>query len=78
MNRIYKKGKIAWLLTGVLLLVSCGERKATKSVTVEAQQTAGKIRQSWATAYRPLTITLDEMETGAPDIGVYMHLTDGT
>lgn len=54
MTEVYKKGKTVWLLiSSVLLFVSCGERQATKSVTVEAQQTAGKIRQNWTTACRP-------------------------
>ena len=72
---VCRKSKIAWLfLPCVLLLASCGKRQVTKSATVEAQQTAGKIRQGWATACRPLTITSEGMETGLPDIGVYMHL----
>ena len=55
---LYTSSKIAWLfLPCVLLLASCGKRQVTKSATVEAQQTAGKIRQGWATACRPLTIT---------------------
>ena len=76
---VCRKSKIAWLfLPCVLLLASCGKRQVTKSATVEAQQTAGKIRQGWATACRPLTITSEGMETGLPDIGVYMHLADAT
>ncbi|WP_373111600.1 hypothetical protein [Bacteroides caccae] len=76
---VCKKSKIVWLfLSSALLLAACGERQATKSATVEAQQTAGKIRQVWATACRPLTITLEGMEAGLPGIGVYMHLTDAT
>lgn len=76
---VCRKSKIAWLLLPcVLLLASCGKRQVTKSATVEAQQTAGKIRQGWATACRPLTITSEGMETGLPDIGVYMHLADAT
>jgi len=76
---VCKKSKIVWLfLSSALLLAACGEGQATKSATVEAQQTAGKIRQVWATACRPLTITLEGMEAGLPGIGVYMHLTDAT
>jgi hypothetical protein len=79
MTEVYKKGKTVWLLiSSVLLFVSCGERQATKSVTVEAQQTAGKIRQNWTTACRPLAITLEGMEAKLPDIGVYLHLADAT
>lgn len=76
---VCKKSKIIWLfVSSALLLASCGERQATKSATVEVQQTADKIRQGWATACRPLTITLEGMEAGLPGIGVYMHLADAT
>ena len=76
---VCKKGKTAWLLVAsVLLLASCGERQAAKPATVEAQQTAGKIRQSWTAACRPLAITPVGMEGKLPHIGVYMHLADAT
>lgn len=79
MTGVYKKGKTVWLLvSSALLFASCGERQATKSVTVEAQQAAGKIRQSWATACRPLAITLQGVEAKLPDIGVYLHFADAT
>lgn len=79
MTKVYKKGKTVWLLiSSILLFASCGERQATKSVTVEAQQSAGKTRQSWATACRPLAITLEGMEAKLPAIGVYLHLADAT
>lgn len=79
MTGICNRAKTARLfILGVVLLAACKERPVEQSTTVEAQQTAEKIRKEWAKASLPLEITFDGTEADLPRIGVYMHLADAT